>query len=67
MPYGLKDKDFDKIQKQSFPKRLGRKEICEEVDESVRKNKGGAESRNKYCGECGCKFDWSDIDEGLER
>ena len=26
-----------------------------------------AESRNKYCGECGCKFDWSDIDQGLER
>jgi hypothetical protein len=21
-----------------------------------------AESRNKYCGECGCKFDWSEID-----
>lgn len=20
------------------------------------------ESRNKYCGECGCKFDWSEID-----
>lgn len=22
-----------------------------------------AESRNNYCGECGCKFDWSEIDE----
>ena len=22
-----------------------------------------AESRNNFCGECGCKFDWSDIDE----
>ena len=22
-----------------------------------------AESRNKYCGECGCKFDWSEIDK----
>lgn len=21
-----------------------------------------AESRNNYCGECGCKFDWSEID-----
>lgn len=21
------------------------------------------ESRNNYCGECGCKFDWSEIDE----
>lgn len=51
-----------------FPKRPGGKEICEGMDESVRKNKGGdAESRNKYCGECGRKFDWSDIDEGLER
>lgn len=22
-----------------------------------------AESRNNYCGECGCKFDWSETDE----
>ena len=22
-----------------------------------------AESRDNYCGECGCKFDWSEIDE----
>ena len=22
-----------------------------------------AESRSNYCGECGCKFDWSEIDE----
>ena len=22
-----------------------------------------AGSRNNFCGECGCKFDWSDIDE----
>lgn len=22
-----------------------------------------AESRNNYCGECGCKFDWSEMDE----
>ena len=22
-----------------------------------------AENRNNYCGECGCKFDWSEIDE----
>ena len=21
-----------------------------------------AESRNNFCGECGCKFDWSEID-----
>lgn len=21
-----------------------------------------AESRNNYCGECGCKFDWSEVD-----
>lgn len=21
-----------------------------------------SESRNNYCGECGCKFDWSEID-----
>lgn len=25
-----------------------------------------AESRNKYCGECGCKFDWSEIDTRSE-
>lgn len=23
-------------------------------------------SGNKYCGECGCKFDWSEIDKRLE-
>lgn len=22
-----------------------------------------AESRSNYCGKCGCKFDWSEIDE----
>ena len=22
-----------------------------------------AESRSNYCGECGCKFDWSEVDE----
>ncbi len=25
-----------------------------------------AESRNKYCGECGCKMDWSEIDTRSE-
>lgn len=25
-----------------------------------------AESRSNYCGECGCKFDWSEIDGKME-
>lgn len=31
--------------------------VCPLCDKEVMSD---AESRNNYCGECGCKFDWSD-------
>lgn len=36
------------------------------ADKQLKKHKqvmSDTESRNNYCGECGCKFDWSEIDE----
>ena len=33
--------------------------VCPLCDKEVMSD---AESRNNYCGECGCKFDWSEID-----
>lgn len=51
-----------------FPSDLTEKRFAREWTKACGRIRGGdAESRNKYCGECGCKFDWSDIDEGLER
>lgn len=49
-------------------------EQCEEVIELLKRQfnpvkpiMSDAEGRDKYCGGCGYKFDWSEIDEGLER
>lgn len=50
-----------------FPNDLAEKRFAREWTKACGRIRGDAESRNKYCGECGRKFDWSDIDEGLER
>lgn len=67
MPYGLKDEDFDKIQNKIAKKlyeipSLDRATFLVECPLCGKQVVSDTESRDKYCSECGCKFDWSEID-----
>lgn len=63
----LRNRGYKNKKTKFFPSDLAEKRFAREWTKACGRIRGGAESRNKYCGECGCKFDWSDIDEGLER